>query len=490
MTWRGIEVNIQTATVDDELVILVSPVKNQKYPATLVIESGILWNRQGSIEKDGEVIVGNLPKRKVRVYTTKSWISDPYLVVQTPYAAMKMDEEIGVSTGRKRTLDEIKSIIEQKKQDHLKTKEKYGELSEVYNAIQSCIAWATVYEPKKERVITTISRTWDIDRNFGGYLLAWDLFYHGYLASLDNKELAYANVIGMVKEKVKEGFVPFGACGTGWSTLDKSAPPVCSIIVKDFYRRFGDKWVLEEVFDDLLSWNRWRFNKRQISQGMLTWGTNPFEPVYDHFFELNSVDELFGAKLESGLDNSTMWDDVTFNKQKHMMEYADVGLTSLYIADCESLSEIADILGKKAEASELKERAQKCKNSLKTLWDEKTGIFLNKHTDSGKFNYRISPTNFYPLLTDIPTKVQAERMINEHFYNPKEFWGEWMIPCSTREDPGYKDQYYWRGRIWGPTNFFAYLGFKNYGLKNAQKDLAEKSKNLLLKEWLEQGSHT
>ena len=148
---------------------------------------------------------------------------------------------------------------------------------------------------------------------------------------------------------------------------------------------------------------------------------------------------------------------------------------------------MADILGKKAQASELRERSQKCKNGLKTLWHESTGMFLNKFTDTGKFNYRLSPTNFYPLLTGVPTKEQAERMINEHFYNPDEFWGEWIMPCSTRNDPSYKDQYYWRGRIWAITNLLAYLGFKKSGLKNAQKDMAEKSKNLLLKEWLECG---
>jgi len=487
VAWRGIEVNIQTATLENDLVILVSPAKNQKYPATLVIESGILWNRNGNVEKDGKVIIANLPNKQVRVYTTKTWIYDPYVATQAPYAAMRMDEEIGVSTGKERTIEEIKTVIELRKQEHYNRKNKYGNLSEVYNAIQSCLAWATIYEPKKGRVLTTISRTWDVDRNFGGYLVAWDVFFHSYLASIDNKELAYANAVEMVKEITEDGFVPFAATGAGYVSLDKSAPPVCSMIIRELYRKYGEAWLLEEVFDDLYVWNKWFINNRQISDGLFAWGSNLYEPVYDHFFELEGVNDIFAASRESGMDNSTMWDDVSFNKEKGMMEYADVGLTSLYIMDCDALSEIADVLDKKAEATELRNRAHKCKNSLKTLWDETTGIFLNKHTDTGKFNYRLSPTNFFPLLTDAVTKEEAERMIREHFYNPDEFWGEWMLPCSTRNDPGYTDQYYWRGRIWGPTNLLAYLGFRRYGLLNAQKDLAEKSKNLLIKEWLEHG---
>ena len=36
--------------------------------------------------------------------------------------------------------------------------------------------------------------------------------------------------------------------------------------------------------------------------------------------------------------------------------------------------------------------------------------------------------------------------------------GEWLIPSIARSDPAFKDQNYWRGRIWGPMNFIVYLG--------------------------------
>jgi putative isomerase len=89
------------------------------------------------------------------------------------------------------------------------------------------------------------------------------------------------------------------------------------------------------------------------------------------------------------------------------------------------------------------------------------------------------------MLAGVATREQAERMVREHFYNPEEFWGEWIMPSSPRDDPGYKDQYYWRGRIWSPMNYHVYEGLRNYGMAKAQKDLAEKSKELLLKEWRE-----
>jgi hypothetical protein len=78
-------------------------------------------------------------------------------------------------------------------------------------------------------------------------------------------------------------------------------------------------------------------------------------------------------------------------------------------------------------------------------------------------------------------------MINEHFYNPKEFWGDYVLPSIAFNDPDYKSDDYWRGRIWGPMNFLVYLGFRNYKLDNAQQDLVKKSKELFLEQWLKNG---
>jgi neutral trehalase len=105
-----------------------------------------------------------------------------------------------------------------------------------------------------------------------------------------------------------------------------------------------------------------------------------------------------GAILESGLDNSPMYDDATYNPGTHTLEFADVGLMSMYIADCDALATIADDLGKAAAASEIRERATRYRARLATLWDNDAGIFLNKDLHTGQFSSRLSPTNFYPPL--------------------------------------------------------------------------------------------
>jgi len=110
-------------------------------------------------------------------------------------------------------------------------------------------------------------------------------------------------------------------------------------------------------------------------------------------------------------------------------------------------------------------------------------MFLNKNLDTGAFSRRLSPTNFYPLLGTVATPAQANRLIQEHLLNPREFWGEWVIPSSPRSDPAFRDQEYWRGRIWAPMNYLVYLGLRNYDQAPVRHALAQKSRALFEKEW-------
>ena len=299
--------------------------------------------------------------------------------------------------------------------------------------------------------------------------------------SMDNKELAFANAIEITNEMTESGFVPNFAATNGLKSRDRSQPPVGSMMVKEIYKKYPEKWFLVEVFDKLLSWNRW-WPENRDTDGLLCWGSNPFTPLFGDPTE-DVQNEMQGAKFESGLDNSPMFDDATFDTVTHQMRLASAGLTGLYIADCRALAEIAGILGKEKEADELTSRAEKYTTNIQRLWSEEEGIFLNMHTDTKELSKRISPTNFYPLIGKAATQEQAERMVAEHFYNPEEFWGEWIMPSIARNDPAYPDNSYWRGRIWAPMNFLVYLGFRNYDLPDARCDLAEKSAKLLLNEW-------
>jgi hypothetical protein len=488
LTWRGIELLVRTAAIGtqkDELVILVTPHHDQRMSPMLVVKAAILWGRSGTARRERNRLIAVLPERMIKVYGTWRNADDPYIPAETPYLAMPLDRTVGISVGHRRTIAEIRAILAEQKAAHQSHIESFGDLSEVYEAVQTCMAWDTIYEPENDRIVSPVSRIWNV--NWGGFVLFdWDTYFAAYMAGIDNRDLAYANAIEITRERTERGFIPnFGTVRT-IKSRDRSQPPVGSLVVRELYRMYGDRWFLDEVFEDLLTWNRW-WDHNRVCDGGLCWGSNPYTPVADAHFEVHSVDDSRGAALESGLDNSPMYDDIPFDEENHTMALVDVGLMGMYVMDCEALADIAEVMGRDEIADELRDRAAHYREMLQALWHDPTGLFLNRRTDTGEFATRLSPTHFYPLLGRAATPDQAARMIEEHMTNPDEFWGEWVLPSIARDDPAYPDQDYWRGRIWAPMNFLVYLGLRQYELPGVRADLAEKSRQLLLKEWRENG---
>lgn len=474
--WNSVKFRIESATTDNQdLMLLVTPIENPENIPSVVLETGMLWNRPGNLELEGNVIQVKTNNRNLTVRSTGVQEKE-FLSNTSPYLAVRFDKPVAFYTGDTRSIEQIKEFVAKRRTELEKKFSKYGELAPTYQAIQSVVGWNVIYDASKERVIFPVSRLWN--DNFGGQyvLFDWDTYFGAWMASMESKELAYANAVEITKAITPGGFIPNFSGSYGSASFDRSQPPVGSLIFKELYTKFQDRWLLEYVYDDLLKWNRW-WPKNRDYQGLLCWGSSIVEPPLKSDFATN---DRQGAAYESGLDNSPMYDKVPFNKQTHMLELADAGLMGLYVMDCDNLAEIATILGKVQDAKELKERGAYYRRNLAQLWDEKAGIYKNKRTDTGEFSSRFSPTNFYPLLANAPTQSQAERMIKEHLLNPEEFNGEWMMPSIAMNDPAYKDQDYWRGRIWGPMNFLVYLGLKNYDLPEARNILAEKSNRLMM----------
>jgi len=480
LTWREMDLRIQSAHAGSDLVILVTPLSEEKQrhlPATIVFSAAFLWNKPGTVARVADKIEARGPSGSVDIYCVGD--VSPFTVIPAagPYLSAETTSAAGLSTGKPRTLAEIqKAVEEQRRAYELSLGANH---SGVVDPIQTTLGWDTIYEPEHDRVISPVSRLWSVD--WGGYVLFdWDTFFAATLAGISDRDLAYANAIEALRELTPAGFVGNYARAGDWKSFDRSEPPVGAISVLGLYEKFHDRWLLEEKFVPLLAWNRW-WQQNRSAGNYLVWGSdggNQPENLDD-----SSRGTRQGAIFESGLDNSPMYDGAAFDEKTHRLQIADVGLMSEYAADCDALAKIAAVLDKPAEERELRERAAFYRASLATLWHEETGMFLNKDLHTGKLSPRTSPTNFYPLLARAATPQQAQRMISEHLMNPQEFWGDWVIPSAPRNDPAFKDQDYWRGRIWGPMNYLVYLGLRNYDQPQARAELARKSLALFEGEW-------
>jgi hypothetical protein len=261
---------------------------------------------------------------------------------------------------------------------------------------------------------------------------------------------------------------------------------VGAYVVWKVFQKYQDLDFLVWAYPRLVKWHDWWLGNRGDGQpwrdgnrdGLLEWGSDR-----GYTETIGSRGSIRQAKWESGMDDSPMYDDAAYDARTYTMNLNDVGLNSLYALDTECLSSLAATLGREADHRRFADEYERMKQLVRqNLWNEHDGIYENRYWD-GRFSPRLSPTNFYPMFAGIATPEQARRMVREHLLNDKEFWGTYVIPTIARNDPAFADQFYWRGDIWGPTNYMVYQGLNRYGFDDEALAFAQKSYTLFMDDW-------
>lgn len=486
--WQDAEFIVESSADGHRNFIFITPIKNPKGVKVSIEPKGI-WKRGVAVAVDKESFRLSVPHDDVVI---PGVVLGNYLETQRHRIIMDGNSSVLVNcNGGDVDFSSARLLLDKTYSDIVKSdKGKYGDHYDSYNAMSTSLCWNNIFDPSIRKVITPVSRIWSSEwfgsNDFGGFtLFCWDTYLASMMLGAVDKNLAYANAIEMTNALTEEGFVPNCYYSNGFKSRDRSQPQLGSLAIMTLYKQFGDKWLLSATYDNLLKWNNWWVNNRTY-EGLICPGSSPYDKV-TYFRSEYEQNNRYASNLETGLDNSPMYDGVEFDSTSHLLCQQDVGLTSLFIMDCDYLAQMASVLGYDKDAEMLKQRADNYRKALQTLWNEETDFYNNKSTKSGKFNTRVSPTSFYPMLANVPTQEQAVKMIEKHLLNPNEFWGEYVIPSIARNDSAFKDNEYWRGRIWAPLNFLVYMGLRNYDFPDVQKEFADKSENLLLKSWLEHG---
>ena len=479
--------NMEFSSSGESFVYKITPDKHIPY-IKFFIEGMFRWNAGGVLEKKNNTIILKNENSTFNIEVIGN--IDDLIPINVSHQGIlvESDHVIYIRCNNNMSIYEMEEQLKiNKKLCEEMIIRGEGMLEDTPQAIMKGLMWNTIYEPVKNRFCTPVSRVW-CSRNgghsFGSYVLFdWDTFFASLLSSIQDKELAYQQVYSILQEISKNGFVPNCGAQIGISE-DRSQPPVGSYCVLKLFRQFKELYFLQNCFDKLLKWNKWWMAHRDGNgDGLLEWGSDSFPSGEVSWWQAHNIQ---AARFESGLDNSPMYDDVEFDDISNTMKLADVGLNALYAMDCWSLAEIARILGNYKEADELNNEYSRIKDLVnKELWNEEMGIYCNKYWHGG-FSDRLAPTSFYPLIAGIATEKQAKRMIEEHLLNENEFWGQYVIPSISKNDPAYFDNDYWRGRIWGPMNFLVSEGLKRYEFYDTSFEFSRKSLDLFLKEWTEE----
>lgn len=357
------------------------------------------------------------------------------------------------------------------------------QLNETFAGLYTSIAWTAVYSPTQGIVNGEFGRS--------AQLYEWDTLLAGVLSSRVDPWLAYSAIIRIAKGATPEGFFP-GYILDEYGEVDNAKPPVGALALARVFKAFGEAWVVELVIDALAKFNAWWPRARMV-QGLVAPGS-VLDPLLQPI-ERAGHSSLQAAKWETGLDNSPLYDTASFNASSGLMSQWDVGMHALVIADALALVDLAQAIGRTDLVPDLAARAAAASARMEEeLWCEDAGAYLNRDYVTGEWVRTTGPPNLYPLIAGGVSLARVEGMLERYYLNASEWCGGpeclYGPPSISRANPAFKQQNYWRGRVWGPMNFLLWLGLGRYQgagsptVAKALAGLAAQSKNTFLVEWL------
>jgi hypothetical protein len=389
----------------------------------------------------------------------------------------------------------IDSILKEEQERYLKKRVRFEGLYEgIPEAITNNLFWMLLYQPGKHRLYTPAGRRWIFNRPDGTpdqwQIFEWNSFFNALEISIESSQHAIGVVKAVLETQYANGNIPNWRSRFGGSP-DRSQPPIGAYAVLELFQKTGDVELLKFAYPYLRKWHAFWKAKKPNGQarrdgngdGLLEWGSDKDLLAEKGLpWEENAKGEQ-RAKWESGQDDLPNWDDVPFNNETGTLTMNCLDLNSLYALDAWCLSQIANILNKREEYESFLDEYEKMKDLINNhLWNQREGFYFDRYWD-GRFSTRKAASNFFPLLARIPDEPRA-RLMRKHLLNPKEFWGEYVIPSISRDDPAFKDQQYWRGTIWPPTNYLVYQGLKAYGFDAEASEFARKSSALFMRSWI------
>ncbi|MCE7029983.1 MGH1-like glycoside hydrolase domain-containing protein [Jiella avicenniae] len=339
-------------------------------------------------------------------------------------------------------------------------------------AVRDVMAWNTVWDPVNRRPYTAVSRIWNL-----GEFAVWynDQTYHALMAGLFDRELARVNLAAAMVSATPQGnFACIVTSNDAW--VDRTQTPNGAFVLWLLYLRTGERSLLESCYAPLARNQRWwRAHRDPTGAGLVSCGTSDVgEALYKG--------TAFGARNETGMDNSATHDEAAYDPATRTLSTFDVGLNASLALDAEMLALIAAEMGRSDEAEEFGRLAEETRRRIREeLWDESRGLFANRQR-SGGFVKSVGPTSFYPLACGAATPDQAASLLR-HLADPATFGGRFVIPNAARDDPAYRDNVYWRGRIWPNVNWFVWQGLRRYGFDADAAELARKSLALFEASW-------
>jgi len=389
----------------------------------------------------------------------------------------------------------IDTILKQEKNRYEKSRVKIDGLYQgAAKSITNNLFWSLLYQPGKHRIYSPLGRSPLLsspEENQGNWkIFEWNSFFSALEVSIESFKQSGEIIASVLETQYPNGNIP------NWrsrfsGTPDRSQPPIGSYVVLKLFQKNGDIELLEYAYPFLKQWHSFWLAKKENGQarrdgngdGLLEWGSDINLVSENDTLGNNETGGELRAKLESGQEDLPSWDGVGYSDRSETLVMNCLDLNCLYTLDAWCLSQIANILDIREDYETFLREYEFMKQRVdEYFWDEKEGFYFDRYWN-GMFSTRKAASNFYPLLARIPDEKKAMRMMR-HLLNDSEFWGDYVIPTISRDDPTFKrNQQSWRGTISPPTNYLVYQGLKAYGFDTYASEFAKKSVFIFMRSW-------
>lgn len=304
--------------------------------------------------------------------------------------------------------------------------------------------------------------------------------------------------------KDDEGYFPgpsVWSTGRDPMTSGITQPPVAATTVRRLWdaavaRGDADRFRprLEALFPKLVAWHRWFRDVRDPDGHGVVIATHPWETGRDNSPEWDAPGEpidvsqvgdyvrrdtshldakMRPTKLEYDrylalvqFGRSKGWDQAEIART-NPFQVADVGMSMILLRAHRDLLALAEMLGRAAEADELRAMIARAEAGIDWLWDEQKHCWSSRDRLTGRFSGFVTSASFLSFYAGLADPAKDAAMLT-HF----ERIGakvRYLMPSLDPDDPGFQMIRYWRGPVWAVVNFMIGLGLAECGY-DAQAD--------------------
>ncbi|MFH2006212.1 MAG: trehalase family glycosidase [bacterium] len=240
----------------------------------------------------------------------------------------------------------------------------------------------------------------------------------------------------------EDGYLPYNIGPVvEQTTMGTASAPLFSYIAWELAQITGDATFLADAYDAGSRIHRFWVEQRDADgDGLAEWGG---------YGITESVRDL----------ENVIWENVAAPE-----ELEAIGLNTMLVKDASVLAQMADALGRTADASDWRGMAQERATLINSLmWDDVTGFYYHVDRDSHTFDYadasdlkRMEIAGLLPLWAGFVPADRREILLDK-LTDPELFWRPGGIPGLAATDPYYSPTASqccrWNGPVWVQWQF-------------------------------------